>query len=150
MFRFMMFTACLVLLSACAPTDPMDQPVSSSSTPSPSNNPYAPQPGDSALVRAQFFLDKEGTSILAMESYPVQFTVSLKGSLPTACHQPRIVVNQPDADNKIVLEAYSVVDPNKVCAEMIQMFEANIPLGTFPKGHYSIWVNEEQIGEIDA
>ena len=141
MFRFMMLLLCLALSSACGPVTPAT---------SPSNNPYAPQPGDSALTRAVFFLNKKDTSLLTLESYPLQFTVSLKGSLPTGCHQPRMVVNPPDADNKIVIEAYSVVNPNRVCAQMIQMFEGNISLGSFPKGHYSIWVNDEKIGEIDA
>ncbi len=143
MLRFAMLIVSMALLSACASNDP-------SGPPSAPENPYAPQPGDSALARSKFFLNKEETSILSLESYPLQFTVSLKGSLPTACHQPRIVVNPPDADNKIVLEAYSVVDPGKVCAQMVQPFEGNVPLGSFPPGHYSVWVNEEQIGEIDA
>ena len=143
MLRFAMLIISIALLSACASISP-------SRSPSPSESPYAPQPGDSALTRSKFFLNKEETSILSLESYPLQFTVSLKGSLPTACHQPRIVVNPPDSGNKIVLEAYSVVDPGKVCAERIQMFEGNISLGSFPQGHYSVWVNEEKIGEIDA
>jgi hypothetical protein len=137
---------CFLLLSACTPGE---QPTLSPSAPTPSNELYAPKAGDRALMRSKFFLDKNGTSIVKLESQPAQFTVILKGSLPTPCNQPRIVVKPPDVENKIALEAYSVVDPSRLCAQMIKPFEGNIALGSFAPGHYSVWVNEEKIGEID-
>jgi len=147
MLRITMVMCCFVLLSGCAPTQP---PSFISPTPTYSEKAYAPRSGDQALSRSKFFLDRQNTSILSMESQPVQFAVDLRGSLPTPCHQARVVVRPPDSDNRIMIEAYSVVDPNRICAAMIQAFEGNIPLGSFPKGHYSIWVNGEKIGEIDT
>jgi hypothetical protein len=169
MFRLTMFVLCIVLLSACgAPQKPAPTPASpagdqpSSSTniqypspsdsdyPSPVDDPYAPQPGDDALKRAEFQLDKSATKILQAESFPLQFTIALKGFLPTACHQLRVVINPPDDNNKIVVEVYTLADPNKVCAEMTKSFEGSIPLGSFDKGHYTVFINDVMIGEIDA
>jgi NADPH-dependent ferric siderophore reductase len=99
------------------------------------------------LLRSKFFLDKNGTSIVKLDG---QFAVDLKGSLPTPCNQPRMVVAPPDPQNRIALEAYSVIDPNRVCNQMVQPFEATITLGKLPQGHYTVWVNGEEIGEIDA
>ena len=109
---------------------------------------YAPRAGDDALQRGNAFIDS--ADILTMESYPLQFTVILKGNLPTPCHELRVAYNQPDAENKIGLEVYSVADPNAICAQMLQPFEQNIPLGSFPAGHYTVWVNGKQVGEFDA
>jgi len=109
---------------------------------------YAPRAGDDALQRGNAFLDS--TDILTMESYPLQFAVLLKGNLPTPCNELRVVYNPPDAENKIQLEVYSVADPNAVCTQMLQPFEQSVALGSFPAGHYTIWVNGKQVGEFDA
>jgi hypothetical protein len=109
---------------------------------------YAPRAGDDALQRSNAYIDS--ADILTMESYPLQFAVVLMGNLPTPCHKLRVAYDQPDAENKIELEVYSVADPNAVCAQMLEPFEQNIPLGSFPAGHYTVWVNGEQVGEFDA
>ncbi|HBG75312.1 MAG: hypothetical protein A2X25_12315 [Chloroflexi bacterium GWB2_49_20] len=111
-------------------------------------NPYSPQAGDAKLSRANAFLDSSKINI--MESYPVQISVYLQGSLPTPCHQLRVDIAQPDAEKRIQIEVFSVVDPNIICIQMLQAFDVNIPLGSFPTGLYSIWVNGTQIGEFDS
>ena len=90
------------------------------------------------------------TDLLAMESFPVQFSLLLKGNLPTPCHELRAVYYEPDADNKIKLEIYSVAKLDAVCVQMLQPFEQGIYLGSFPSGHYTVWVNGEQVAEFDA
>ena len=109
---------------------------------------YAPRAGDDALQRGNVYITS--ADILIMESYPLQFAVILKGNLPTPCHELRVIYDQPDAENKIKLEVYSVADPNAVCAQMLRPFEQNISLGSFPAGHYTVWVNDRQVGEFDA
>jgi len=134
------------LLAACS--------ASTTSTPAPTDPPnpvpgdYSPKPEDSALTRGPIFLDS--TDLLTMESFPLQFSLNLKGSLPTPCHQLRISANAPDSQNEIHIAAYSVVDPNTVCAEVLEPFEANFPLGSFPSGHYILFVNGTQVAEFDA
>jgi hypothetical protein len=112
------------------------------------SNPYSPQAGDEQLMRANAYLDSSQINI--MESYPIQIGLSLQGSLPTPCHLLRVDISQPDAKKRIQIDVYSIVDPDKICVQMLQAFDANISLGSFPTGHYSIWVNTEQVGEFDS
>jgi hypothetical protein len=85
-----------------------------------------------------------------MESFPPQFMLSLKGNLPTPCHQLRVNVNPPDADNKIMVDVYTVSNPDMICAQVLQPFSETIELGTFPGGHYSVCVNGQLAGEFDS
>ena len=114
----------------------------------PGNQPYSPQPGDSNMIRGNVFI--ENSDLLIMESYPIQVMLVLKGELPTPCNQLRAMTNPPDEQNQIHVAVYSVTDPDQICAQVEQPFEANIGLGSFPSGHYTVWLNEEMIGEFDA
>ena len=146
----------VLLLSACEgfplpPTDDsssFDEAVTSDEpgAQSPVPRPYLPQPGDLALTRGAALIDS--TDLLVMESYPVQIILALKGSLPTPCNQLRVVVNPPDQENQIQVEVYSVIDPGQICVQVLEPFEVNVGLGSFPAGHYSVWVNGEMIGSF--
>ena len=59
-------------------------------------------------------------------------------------------VQQPDSENKINVEVYSVVDQDQVCTQVLKPFQENIDLGTFPGGHYTVWVNGDMVGEFDT
>ncbi len=156
----LILTILIFALTACAPatnqpiatngpstaTQPGDVNTNESPTSQPSDT--APRPADSNLVRGNVILDS--TELLTMESYPLQFMLVLKGSLPTPCHELRIALSAPDSQNKIVLDVYSVVDPNAICAQVLEPFEENFPLGSFPTGHYTLWVNGEQTTEFDS
>jgi hypothetical protein len=143
MKRALLSTLVLSLLAACGPA---------AATPTPEvpplRQPYAPRPGDSALLRGKVYL--ESTDLLIMESFPIQVALNLKGSLPTPCHQLRAQVSDPDAGNRIAVEVYSLSDPGEVCIQVLEPFEASLPLGSFPAGHYTLTVNGEQVGEFDA
>jgi hypothetical protein len=152
----------LVFVASCAPlsnttadpgTLPPDTvvtspPEDSISTNEPSINPFAPKPGDGQLTHGTVFINE--ISLLIRESYPPQIAVPVRGDLPTPCHELRAVIAQPDQDNKIIIDMYSVVDPNTVCTQALEPFEAQIELGTFPTGHYSVWVNGQSAGEFDS
>ena len=99
----------------------------------PVNNPFAPQPADSNLTQVTVFVQE--TSLVVRESYPPQISLNLSGDLPTPCHELRVQVNEPDEKNNINVDAYSVVDPNLVCIQVLEPFEASIDLGAFPSGH---------------
>lgn len=164
MKRLIPILLALVLLAACAPTtsdpdpsiDGPDQPIINPNEPVGNDDPVPPlkfddtipRHGDDALVREAAFVDS--VDLLTMESYPLQFMLIVSGNLPTPCNQLRVNVNPPDADNKILVEVYSVVEPGKMCAEVIQPFSQNIPLGSFPSGHYTVWINGDQVAEFDA
>ena len=148
------------LLAACAPqttnpgpqtTLPAPQPVDTLppvTVPAlPTQQPYAPQPGDSALLRQEVFLDS--TSLHNLDSDPATFVLDLRGNLPSPCNKLRAVVTAPNAQNQIMVELYSLVNPNEICITIVQPFDASVILGKFPGGHYTLWVNGQQVGEFD-
>jgi inhibitor of cysteine peptidase len=116
--------------------------------PKPINSDYLPQRGDGSLTRGNVLIDN--SDLLIMESYPIQVALTLQGSLPTPCNQLRVIAKPPDEQNRIQVDVYSVIDPEQLCVQVLEPFEVNIGLGSFPIGHYSVWVNGEQIGEFDA
>ena len=129
---------------------PGDQPVSS-------HNPYLappsgfePQADDNVLARGKAFVEIADSNLRIMESYPIQVSVQLKGNLPTPCNQLRVIVNQPDPQNRINLEVYSVVEKGKICTDVLEPFTVAIPIGSFTDGSYSVWVNGEKLDEFDA
>jgi hypothetical protein len=140
-------------LSACAPvtnvppTANIETATPHVSEPSPIST-FTTAPTDENLVRGNAFVDS--AELLTMESSPLQFMLALKGSLPTPCNQLRVDVSPPDSENKIVVDVYSVVKADEICAQVVELFEENVPLGSFPAGHYTLWVNGELVTEFDA
>lgn len=169
MFRLLLVTFFLVSLVACAPAGEQASPNTGSAEDSSNDESggdtsvssedeglettgpkYQPQAEDKDLQRGNAMIDVANSDLLTLETYPLRFNLVLRGSLPTPCHQLRAVVNAPDAENKINIEAYSVVDPETVCAQVIEPFETTVGLGSFPAGHYTVLVNGEQVAEFDA
>ena len=152
----------MLLVASCAPAP--EAPVTSNTLPPdtavtsppggtmPTNeapaNPLAPKPGDENLTRGNVFIQEYG--LMIRESFPPQVSLAFSGELPTPCHELRAVVSAPDEENKIVAEVYSVVDPNMICTQVLKPFQANMDLGTFPTGHYTVWINGEMAGEFDT
>lgn len=116
----------------------------------PDDDLYAPQPGDAQLLRGNVYLDS--AQLLVLESYPPQVRLALAGNLPDPCHQLRVQVAEPDAENRILVDVYSVADPSAVCIQMLQPFTVSVPLPVsgLAAGHYTVWVNGEKIGEFDV
>jgi hypothetical protein len=138
-------------LSACAPS--MEEPVNND-TPVSSDDPATPRPEEPVLVpenglmRGNVYI--ESTNLLTMESYPLQFMLQITGNLPTPCHQLRVDVSLPDAQNKVMMEVYSVTNPDTMCIQVLEPFDTNVSLGSFPAGKYTLWVNGEMIAEFQA
>lgn len=109
---------------------------------------YLPKPADSQFVRGNLFIGEAG--LILRESFPVQVALELSGELPTPCHQLRVIAEPPDAENRIRVEAYTVVNPDLNCIQVVKLFLETIELGTFPGGHYTVWVNGEEVGEFDT
>jgi hypothetical protein len=107
-----------------------------------------PQPDDSALTREGAFVNS--TELLIRESFPPQVSLVVRGDLPTSCHRLRIAVSQPDPENKIAVDVYSVVDSKQACIQVLKPFEESIDLGTYPNGKYTVWVNGSKAGEFDT
>ncbi len=106
-------------------------------------SPYDPKEEDAKLMKGTVYLQEK--DIVVMESYPPRYTLVLRGSLPTPCHQLRIRVQPPDAEHRVFIEVYSVVDPTKICIQVLKDFEVQYPLN-LPPGEYTFWVNGEKVG----
>ena len=139
----------ILSITGCSPIPGGRQPTSTPVPPIPPSD-YQPQPGDEKLKRDQVFVDLENSELLIMESYPIQVSAMLNGSLSDPCQQLRVVVTPANADNLINLEVYSVYDPGVACITVIEPFSTNVPLGFYSDGHYSVHVNGQLLGEFDA
>ena len=171
--RLTMYTGCkmkfqltimllMILISSCAPAPealstatalPPDTAVTSPPRGKmPANqapaNPLAPKPRDEKLTRGNVFIDEYG--LMIRESFPPQISLAFSGNLPTPCHELRAVVSEPDEENKISADVYSLVNPDMICTQVLEPFQANIDLGTFPTGHYTVWINGVMAGEFDT
>lgn len=155
--KFRMLFLLILLLASCAPesqaTSEPDTPVTgvpeeNMSTNEPPINPFAPQAGDKDLLRGNVYIDE--SSLLIRESFPPQISLSIRGNLPTPCNSLRADISAPGQENKIAVDVYSMIDPNKACVQVLSPFEESIDLGTFPTGHYTVWVNGEMVGEFDS
>jgi hypothetical protein len=111
-------------------------------------SPLDPLPGEASMEQGQVFV--EYAQLLVMESFPPQYLLQIRGSLPTPCHYLRANLPEPDAQNLIDIEMYSLVDPNVTCTQVLEPFQTNLNLGSFPQGSYSVLLNGEQVAEIEA
>ena len=147
-----LMTACTSIPEATATLSPdtavTSPPVDAMPTNEPQTDPYAPKPQDAGLDRAEVYLNE--ASLLIRESYPPQISLAIRGDLPTPCHELRAVLAAPDPDGKIMVDVYSIVDSEVLCTQVLKPFDAQIDLGTFPSGHYSVWVRGELAGEFDS
>lgn len=165
MKRTLLLIFIVFILAACSPaaqptdavteTLPPDTAVTSppeqtepANEPTQNPNPFAPGPGDANLIRGEVFVQE--ADLLIRESFPPQISLILKGELPTPCHQLRVEIGTPDANKQIQVAVYSVTNPDLMCTQVIMPFEESLDLGIFPGGHYSVFVNEELVGEFDS
>lgn len=154
--KFQILLMLILLVAACGPLEPTpgpdtavtSPPVDTMPTNEPSTNPFAPQPADAGLTRGNVYITE--ASLIIRESFPPQISLTLAGELPTPCNHLRAEINPPDSENKIAVDVYSVVDPNQMCIQVIEPFEESLDLGTFPTGHYTVWVNGQMAGEFDT
>jgi hypothetical protein len=98
------------------------------------------------MTRGEVFIDSQ--EIQVVEGVPPQYQLVVTGSLPTPCHELRVVIDVPDEQNRIDVQIYSLVDPDTICIQVLEPIEATIPLGSYPSGSYTVWVNGEAAGEI--
>ncbi|MHA2428070.1 MAG: hypothetical protein ACXADB_08620, partial [Candidatus Hermodarchaeia archaeon] len=99
-------------------------------------------------VRAPAYLGE--MQIFIMESYPVQISLYIQGELPTPCHTFSYSITDPNEKLEIHVDAFSLVEDEAVCVQMVQPFEENIPIPMAGQadGNYSVWVNGEKVGEF--
>lgn len=109
-------------------------------------SPLDPIPGEDTMNRGPATVVQ--SELVIMESYPLQLRLELSGNLPTPCNHLRAVVHEPDEQNRIEVEVFSLTEPDVVCIQVLESFEADISLGPYPDGSYTVWVNGELAGEF--
>lgn len=132
-----------------APSIPTEGVVSSDDPFTPLPPAWEPQPEDKKMKRGEVFIDE--FNFMVLESFPPQYVLKIKGFMPTPCHKLRIQVHPADEQGRIIVEAYSLIDPdpNLVCIQMLEAFQANVGLAVRESGHYTVWLNGQKIGEFD-
>ena len=141
--RISLFVLALMLLAACGPK-------ATATSVFQGDNPYAPQAGDSSLLRGEVTIDSSALSLT--KSAPPQVTLSFAYFQPTPCYQLRVEVSAPDAQNRVNVTAYAVAEKDKPCTLMALAtpLQASLNLGSFPTGHYSVWLNGVQVDEFNS
>lgn len=122
-----------------------------SQTPTPGKDtkpsPLEPLPGEKDMVSGEVFADS--FDILLLESFPVQVNLVVSGNLPTPCHNLRAKVSEPDENGRIDVELFSLTKTGVACIQVLESFEATIPLGSFSSGSYSVYVGGDKVGEFE-
>lgn len=96
-------------------------------------------PAGSTDDRSPVFVDS--VEFLYLESYPVQVRAIVRGNLPTPCHELHWDFDTTAAVAPTIV-LYSTVDPDVVCAQVLEPFEETIDLGSFETGQYVLQIGE--------
>ena len=126
-----------ILLSACAGFV--------SPTQGPTSAPWDPQPNDSRMQRGE--VELTSVKIITLESDPHQFSLSIRGALPTPCHHLRVALSQSNDRSRIDFEVYSVFEPDEICIQVLEPFAEQIPIGVITSRESLISVNGNRISE---
>lgn len=147
--KYFSFIFPLLLLSACL-TIPTPEPTATAAVPiiiQVEENPYRPQSKDIGAKIAGAIVDN--TSMIErfdLDPFRVQLNVS--GSVPSVCNELRIDVAPPNTNYQIFIEVYSLISKNINCDNVFQQFEANLLLGVYSDGRYTVWVNDRYAGDF--
>ena len=106
--------------------------------------PDVPTTSGNTGITGPVFVDS--TEILYLESFPVQARLVVRGSLPTPCHEARWEVE--DSGWGIEVTLWSEILLGQDCAQVLEPFEASIPLGSFEFSNSSVLLNGEEIGRL--
>lgn len=160
-YRALISILFLSLLAACAP-ESIPTPTSAAPTPylapatpevgaQPKDTltypaPLAPAPSEGNMTRGEAFVDK--SELVSSKSSPVQYSLSVSGTLPTPCNLLKYDVKGPDDQNRIQVDLYSLVQTDRMCAQVLAPFDTSIPLGDLKSGKYTVILNGDQVGDL--
>ena len=104
---------------------------------------WTPQAGDQKYTRGEVIIQESG--ILPSKEDTQVSALYISGTLPTPCHKLRVVVSEPDAQDVIQVEVYTVSDPNEMCIQVLEPFSAEVPLQGYVEGKTTVLVNGEPL-----
>jgi len=99
-------------------------------------NPYAPQTGDETLIQGGAIVDSVRWDETAQ-------TLIVSGNLATPCNQLRATISQDG--QQIDFSIYSVSEPEVICAQMLQPFEAAFKMESFSPQTFSVFINGQEM-----
>jgi hypothetical protein len=138
-----------LLISACS-VIPTIEPTATSALPyriTPDENIYQPKIEDVSLQIGGVTI----TSVALSESYefsPPRAILNILGYMPSVCNELRINILPPDENYRVFVEVYSLINEDINCDNVFQQFEANILLGYYSTGRYTVWINESLAGDF--
>jgi hypothetical protein len=127
--------------------DPLDEPVNSDEPVMPDLDEFLPRAGDEKLAAGRVYISS--TELLIQESFPNQFVLAISGELPDPCHELRAQTTGPDEKGRIDVRLSSVRDSEMMCIQVLQPFDINIPLGSFPAGEYQVYLNDDKVADFN-
>ena len=104
---------------------------------------WTPQASDQNMTRSEVDIQESG--ILPSRDEASISALYISGYMPTPCNKLRVIVSAPDAQGQILVEAYSVSDPNELCIQVLAPFAAVVPLPAYIAGETSVVVNGQPI-----
>ncbi len=102
-----------------------------------------------SVTRSHDPVTVEHTDLLQLEGFPVQVVLRVEGQLPDPCHEAVWTVSAPDTDGRIEVELHSEAPQGLDCIQVLQPMTLHIPIGSFERGSYSIWLNGNRVGALD-
>ena len=149
MKRLISLAVLSLTLSACAadpvPATPTDQP-----TPTPSET-ASPGPTNLAIPLVPGVLYIDGFDIVMLQSFPVEITLLVRGSLADGCTQVGDITQIFDPSQNVFYVVINAVRPrDAACTDALVPFERAVPLDVLglPRGKYTIDVNGSR-GEFE-
>lgn len=138
-----------IMASACisVPTAESTQTPTAPYRIAPDENPYEPDLQDAGRQVAAVTV----TSVLLAEKYeytPPLSAIVITGYMPSVCNELRIEISPPDELFRVFIEVYSLINPDIQCDNVFQQFEAEILLGIYSPGRYTVWVNDALAGDF--
>ncbi len=134
--------ACVFLMGCNSPgptPDTKNQPEAKPVIP----NPYSPKPTDAKWTRGG--VDIQRTTIAGSASNAASM-LTITGNLPTPCHELRLrIPDRPDAQGVLRIEAWSVSDPDRMCAQVLQPFSVQVQVRRGKES--TILLNGHEVGK---
>ena len=147
--RIFLSSLVMLILTACVAV-PMVEPTATAQPPyriTDDENLYAPTKEDLGKQIATVTI----TSVSLSERYdfsPPRSALNLIGYMPSVCNELRVDIAPPDEQFRVFIEVYSLINPDLQCDDVFQQFEATILFGTYSPGRYSVWINDNLVGDF--
>lgn len=147
--------------AACGPADTgddrgdVDLPAPTPVPADPALPPGGQIPGDKPPTRYEKLPDNAGavlidaSDLLIMESFPIQVSLSVEGTLPTPCHGLGWL--DLDDGSTIQVTVFSIEPgPAVSCIAVEEPFSLSISLGSFAEEERTVTLNGEVVGEFTS